>query len=512
MKKFLYLALAAIAALSSCSSDDIVSNENENQNQNVNAPVFTATIEGEAASRTQLVEGSTAGNLTKVAWLNTDKMIVWSMDETYTLRVMGNYNVTPDASDATSATLTAAQDIKYVNSEAGDAAMTVAYYPASISYLNVCTDDMMNAMIGSGNALKVGEVLAFLQLPATQQYNADDISAIAPMVAIDQTGSTSLKFKNLTSLLAITVSGDDFTSVSKIVVSSDKQMNGMFILDSNNNVATTTGNNVSDREKLVTLNCKDNKNDNTTISAGSTKTFYVSIPVQTYGYLQIDVTDGTNTKTMKTTATSISVERNKIYPIAFADNQTQAATTGTTKATINGNEVDVAWVQLWKNGPKWALYNIGATNTSQVGSYFAFGASEVYTASNANTYSSLSKIQGTSDDTAKNLWGSNWQMPTHNDYLNLLNTTYTNGGVWLTAGASVYGVAGLLVIGKGEYSSNSVFFPASGFYAGSNMINSNCCFYWSSNSTSRLYASSTEKYVQSGGNGCGLPVRAIVVE
>ena len=41
--------------------------------------------------------------------------------------------------------------------------------------------------------------------------------------------------------------------------------------------------------------------------------------------------------------------------------------TGKATATINGKTIDVNWVQLWENGPKFAEYNVGATSVTDYG-------------------------------------------------------------------------------------------------------------------------------------------------
>jgi len=51
MKKFFYMAVAAIAALSSCSSDDAILGEDGKQNGE-GVTTFTATIESDATTRT----------------------------------------------------------------------------------------------------------------------------------------------------------------------------------------------------------------------------------------------------------------------------------------------------------------------------------------------------------------------------------------------------------------------------------------------------------------------------
>ena len=113
--------------------------------------------------------------------------------------------------------------------------------------------------------------------------------------------------------------------------------------------------------------------------------------------------------------------------------------TGKATATINGKTVDVNWIQLWENGPKFAEYNVGVEDgkAESYGDYYEW------------------------DDTAIKQWGNNWRVPTKEEFdalLNNENCTYT----W-TTNYKGSGIKGLLCIGKGDYSSSSVFFPAAGY-------------------------------------------------
>jgi len=75
MKKFLYMAVAAIAVLSSCDKENAILDDNGNGVDIAGAPVFTATIESDA-TKTTIVEGSTAGKK-KVEWLSTDQVFIY---------------------------------------------------------------------------------------------------------------------------------------------------------------------------------------------------------------------------------------------------------------------------------------------------------------------------------------------------------------------------------------------------------------------------------------------------
>ena len=77
-------------------------------------------------------------------------------------------------------------------------------------------------------------------------------------------------------------------------------------------------------------------------------------------------------------------------------------------------------------------------------------------------------------DAAHVHWGGEWRMPTRDEIDALVsNCTAT----WITTN----GVRGQLVTGKGTYANRSIFLPAAGYGAPSNIQNSGfLCHYWSS--------------------------------
>lgn len=268
-----------------------------------------------------------------------------------------------------------------------------------------------------------------------------------PMYATSTT--TDLAFKNLCGVLKITVKSDQIAAVKNIRVSSaNKAVSGTFTVNDNNAAVLV-------RPSAVINTLKVTYTDAVPTTAEG-KVFYVAVPAQTYQKLKIELdADGSGfTKSMTTKAgTNITVERNKIYPITFADN---ATTTGTAKATIGGSEVDVNWVQLWAGGPKFAEYNVGVTDgkAESYGGYFCWGSSiDKDTEGAYNTGTDALKDDA---DTATNLWGNAWRMPTSGE-LDALLTNCTC--VWTTQND----VNGLLCTGTGSYSSNSIFLPAAGY-------------------------------------------------
>ena len=144
-------------------------------------------------------------------------------------------------------------------------------------------------------------------------------------------------------------------------------------------------------------------------------------------------------------------------------------------------------VQLWKDGPYWATTNIGAEKPEDYGYHFWWGDTVGYkrendkwvgsdgsnsnfsfTSGNAPTYGkSNSTLQSegwtTADgvlapehDAAHKHWGGDWRMPT---YQELDDLYYKCDWTWTT----MNGVNGYIVRGKGDYASNCIFLPCTGW-------------------------------------------------
>ena len=291
-------------------------------------------------------------------------------------------------------------------------------------------------------------------LPAEQTYEAGKISNL-PMYA--QSTTHDLKFANLCGVLAITVNSSDFSSVNSIEVKSDKQMNGAFTASADGTL-TFNSKTLEAADKKVTLNFTSAK----TIS--SSETFYIAVPANAAHNFIIKVTGNSKTKAMATKAASgINVERNKIYSFTFAENA----------------------IQLWANGPYFALVNLGATNPGDVGGYYAWGATttqENYVLSNApysngSTYTKYTSTDGktvleSGDDAATVTWGGSWRMPTNAELNSLCQLNHT----WTTQNSH----DGFQISGSGDYSGNSIFLPAAGTLIETHLDSSDCGFYWSS--------------------------------
>ena len=185
-------------------------------------------------------------------------------------------------------------------------------------------------------------------------------------------------------------------------------------------------------------------------------------------------------------------------------------------------------------GIKWATCNVGAENETDSGLYFAWGETQGYTADQVgrrcgqkcfawydykfgtlgnllkyNIADGLTKLEPCDDAATQNI-GSNWRMPTREEFDALLSAT-TNK--WRT----VNGVEGKLFTDKTD-ESKKLFFPAVSY----------CCYgiinnigfygyYWSSSlDTSYAIGSwdlsflTLDCYISYGSRCLGFPVRGVI--
>ena len=200
----------------------------------------------------------------------------------------------------------------------------------------------------------------------------------------------------------------------------------------------------------------------------------------------------------------------EVNNVVFEEAPAAPATTGTEKRT---GDIDVNWVQLWEDGPRFAEYNVGAKNNKAEdnGGYYCWG--KTTNKDEDNKFKDGESVLTGTDDTATNLWGSKWRMPTEAELEALLNNQNCTC-TWTTQN----GVNGLLCTGKGDYKDNSVFLPAAGNFCNGNVggqsYNVN---YWSStpNSSDNAYYLHYASFSKSVGNDSrtnGFSVRPVLVE
>ncbi len=146
------------------------------------------------------------------------------------------------------------------------------------------------------------------------------------------------------------------------------------------------------------------------------------------------------------------------------------------------------------SGTLWATCNVGASSPEEYGDYFAWGETKP---KSDYTWSTYKYCQGTeptltkyctnssygtvdnktelepSDDAATVNWGSEWQMPSDEQFEELINSSYTTK-TWTT----MNGKYGRKITSKSN--GNSIFLPAAGCRGDTSLYNAGSRgYYWS---------------------------------
>ena len=479
MKKYIYMAVAAIAVLSSCTSDNEVAG---NLTPKGGEATFTATIEA-GSTRTTLGTGDDAG---KVFWEVNDAICVNGVNLTTT---------GPTGENHTQATFTSSGSVT-----ANETSPSYkAYYPADLYSGSTAT------------------------LPALQTYDATT-NGISNLPMYAESNDHNLVFKILCCVLKITVNSSDFSEVSSINVYSNTWMNGEFTVDASNNYSMSFSGDIADANKKVTLSM-----GTTPVSITTSQVFYIAIPAGTHNLI-IKVNGNSTSKVMATKAAAgINVERNTIYPITFAENAIRLWANGPYWATVNVGATITDYDQLDATAEADNRYGSTTTNytTANVGGLYCWGGKTfrnfrvgTYSASQGsdNDYyisSSIGNIANTERDIAKSLWGVNWCMPTKDDLNNLISSTKcTWSSSSITKGTTGNTIICRSVSGKNSYSSNVIFLPIAGFVSSGTIENvATYGRYWSSTpkSSSDAYYLSFTKNSQSIESQNGSPSRGYTV-
>lgn len=473
MKKLIYIAGAALVMLASASCEKKETVKEAQSSVEKVDMVFTATSDN-GGLKTTIVDN------TKAVWSSTDNLKVFTAED---------------------------QTGSVCNYKSG-AGTATAEFEGQCAKKGPWT-----AICPANKATGFNNGTITLTMPETQTYAANTFAAGAmPCVAYSETNTFNFKHSFGVLKLSLKLVSGKTGSVKSIKVT-DKggaKLNGTFTVNPQTGAAATysTGGTSS-----VTLNCTS-----VALSESTATDFWIVVPQGAFasGFdVTVTSTDDGIASLSTTKANTIKAGEVNKMPVQLVE--FKIPTTGYAEvnesAGIEGNKVQ--WVQLWKDGPKWAVYNVGATTTtgeSSYGGYYAWGGSQ----SKVDDHNTGSGSLSGDSDTATKLWGSNWQMPTKEDFQALLGNCDV---AWKSASASGYNVAGSLFTGRGDYKANSVFFPAAGYYGNGkfSLVGSNG-YYWSSAPSVtagyayRLHISSSRQDVIDGNRSLGLPVRAVLAE
>ena len=244
--------------------------------------------------------------------------------------------------------------------------------------------------------------------------------------------------------------------------------------------------------------------------------FNIAVPAGIYSNLSITFT-ATDNNACTFVNGSATLTHNTVGRLVLTGKEFKSTfCTGEEAAEAIGK---VRWVQLWDGGPKFAEFNVGVTDGKEesFGGYYCWGSS-INKDSNYAYKSGTDALTGT-DDTATNLWGSNWRMPTQEELAALLNQE--NCICTWTENYKGTGINGLLCTGKDAYSSNRVFLPAAGhYYNGRVLDRGGLGYYWSSTPypyddnihADHLRFNSDDLYVSFYHRVFGISVRAVLAE
>ena len=166
------------------------------------------------------------------------------------------------------------------------------------------------------------------------------------------------------------------------------------------------------------------------------------------------------------------------------------------------------------SGTLWATCNVGANSPEEYGDYFAWGETEPKSNYDWSTYkyyngspetmtkyctnNDMGRVDNKTeleamDDAATVNWGSNWQMPSKEQFEELYNSSYTT-----TTWTTMNGKNGRKITSKSN--GNSIFLPAAGYRDDTSLCNAGSFGdYWSRslNSSSSNYACSLGFYSSS---------------
>lgn len=155
-----------------------------------------------------------------------------------------------------------------------------------------------------------------------------------------------------------------------------------------------------------------------------------------------------------------------------------------TDGDISGSADDYSEVDYLGLSVKWGLTNVGATTTSECGTYYVWADNKgtVSPGSYAAGYSTYDNISGrTFYDAAAYNWGNGWRMPTTSEVTELANKC-------IFRECTYNGVDGIACIGVSDIT--AIFFPYSGYKTSSSYYYSfgSSANFWTGDYNSTSYA------------------------
>lgn len=175
------------------------------------------------------------------------------------------------------------------------------------------------------------------------------------------------------------------------------------------------------------------------------------------------------------------------------------------RATVNGNEV----VNLGlPSGLLWATCNVGTNTETSTGNYYRYGLGSTTYSSSQSSYTGLENPLSLSYDTARQVMGGDFRMPTNTEMQELIDNTNQS---WVT----INSVSGMKFTCKTD-SNKYVFFPAAGRYASGSLGYTTYAYVISSTPNTTAYSyflvmNSSSAFVDNGAErDRGFSVRGVI--
>lgn len=300
---------------------------------------------------------------------------------------------------------------------------------------------------------KCKEIKAFyavkdMKWPAEQTYSGEDVISNAPMYCsvYNNYAEPNLVFKNMGGILRLKLKG--LCAIKRIVITTPyNAISGQISQISSLGTAQIS----DDGGHTITLQMSENVQLDM-----EGKTFNIAMPSSGkdgYANVQIKIIDECDNEIVKTMASGkkLVILRSQITNVSISAH----GKTGQAKRS-DGSFVD--WVQLWKNGPRFATINVGS---GEVGGYYCWGGHTgiqnfgVENPEQRDYNTGTSKLTG-DYDTATKLWGKNWRMPTPDEFYDLMSNC-------VCTFVEYNGLKGVRCTGKEDYADCSIFLQAAGW-------------------------------------------------
>ena len=308
-----------------------------------------------------------------------------------------------------------------------------------------------------GNVVK-NVFLPFVQTVDVEKGQVVDPKAVLMVAKADE--NHSLPFKNACAYIKVTTT----TPCKKIVVEANHAFDaiaGIFdVAVSDNPTISPANRSDMDGPTVITFQAKEG-------DLAANTTYYIAVlPGTLQDGISVRFYTSDEYFTERTKTNSIALLRNKVYNGGMQPDDPELGTKGVAKAIIKGVECEMVWYQLWAGGPRFAIKNVYDNSSYNDAHYNIENAP--FNLDHVSTYMSFYDAIKTGNEYA---WGSNWYTADKEDMDELMKAAQgdTNAKVTCEYGSTAYGY-GFTFTGKGDYSGNSVFFPAQDGHA----------YYWSS--------------------------------